>query len=228
MIHHRGQLGAYIRPMGGKVPSIYGPSGDDPGIKRRRAAAQPADDPRAGRKDAAQIQASARRRAPRATPRQGSRSPRARRRRRRCAGACRSGADRCPRAPRGSAPRPRPRSSIARPVAHRELSASICSISVRTRDCACSTASTSESLPVRSLRISPSRASSIFAFEMRIARSRCASVTSSLDCDSCKHAPEPAHARKCRIHLRDRHAQRRAHAALIGGSPASVSDPTDP
>lgn len=27
-IHHRGQLSAYIRPMGGKVPSIYGPSGD--------------------------------------------------------------------------------------------------------------------------------------------------------------------------------------------------------
>jgi uncharacterized damage-inducible protein DinB len=30
-VHHRGQLSAYIRPMGGKVPSIYGPSGDDPG-----------------------------------------------------------------------------------------------------------------------------------------------------------------------------------------------------
>jgi uncharacterized damage-inducible protein DinB len=30
-IHHRGQLSAYIRPMGGQVPSIYGPSGDDPG-----------------------------------------------------------------------------------------------------------------------------------------------------------------------------------------------------
>jgi uncharacterized damage-inducible protein DinB len=29
-VHHRGQLSAYIRPMGGKVPSIYGPSGDDP------------------------------------------------------------------------------------------------------------------------------------------------------------------------------------------------------
>ena len=27
-IHHRGQLSAYIRPMGGKVPSIYGPSAD--------------------------------------------------------------------------------------------------------------------------------------------------------------------------------------------------------
>lgn len=30
-IHHRGQLSTYIRPMGGKVPSIYGPSGDEPG-----------------------------------------------------------------------------------------------------------------------------------------------------------------------------------------------------
>lgn len=28
MIHHRGQLSTYIRPMGGKVPSVYGPSGD--------------------------------------------------------------------------------------------------------------------------------------------------------------------------------------------------------
>ena len=28
-IHHRGQLSSYIRPMGGKVPSIYGPSADD-------------------------------------------------------------------------------------------------------------------------------------------------------------------------------------------------------
>ncbi len=28
MIHHRGQLSSYIRPMGGKVPSIYGPSAD--------------------------------------------------------------------------------------------------------------------------------------------------------------------------------------------------------
>jgi len=27
-IHHRGQLSAYLRPMGGSVPSIYGPSGD--------------------------------------------------------------------------------------------------------------------------------------------------------------------------------------------------------
>ena len=27
-VHHRGQLSAYIRAMGGKVPSIYGPSAD--------------------------------------------------------------------------------------------------------------------------------------------------------------------------------------------------------
>ena len=26
LIHHRGQLSTYIRPVGGKVPSIYGPS----------------------------------------------------------------------------------------------------------------------------------------------------------------------------------------------------------
>jgi uncharacterized damage-inducible protein DinB len=31
MVHHRGQLSAYLRAMGGKVPSIYGPSGDDKG-----------------------------------------------------------------------------------------------------------------------------------------------------------------------------------------------------
>jgi len=31
MVHHRGQLSAYLRPMGGKVPSIYGPSADDAG-----------------------------------------------------------------------------------------------------------------------------------------------------------------------------------------------------
>lgn len=30
-VHHRGQLSTYIRPMGGKVPSIYGPSADDEG-----------------------------------------------------------------------------------------------------------------------------------------------------------------------------------------------------
>jgi len=31
MVHHRGQLSVYLRPMGGKVPAIYGPSGDDTG-----------------------------------------------------------------------------------------------------------------------------------------------------------------------------------------------------
>lgn len=31
-IHHRGQLSMYLRPMGAKVPSIYGPSADDPGM----------------------------------------------------------------------------------------------------------------------------------------------------------------------------------------------------
>jgi uncharacterized damage-inducible protein DinB len=31
-IHHRGQLSSYSRPMGAKVPSIYGPSADDPGM----------------------------------------------------------------------------------------------------------------------------------------------------------------------------------------------------
>jgi uncharacterized damage-inducible protein DinB len=30
-IHHRGQLSTYLRPMGGKVPAIYGPSADDTG-----------------------------------------------------------------------------------------------------------------------------------------------------------------------------------------------------
>jgi uncharacterized damage-inducible protein DinB len=29
-VHHRGQLSTYIRPMGGKVPGIYGPSADTP------------------------------------------------------------------------------------------------------------------------------------------------------------------------------------------------------
>ena len=29
-IHHRGQLSVYLRMAGGKVPSIYGPSGDEP------------------------------------------------------------------------------------------------------------------------------------------------------------------------------------------------------
>jgi uncharacterized damage-inducible protein DinB len=31
-IHHRGQLSTYLRPMGAKVPSIYGPSADDSGM----------------------------------------------------------------------------------------------------------------------------------------------------------------------------------------------------
>ena len=31
-IHHRGQLSVYLRPMGAKVPAIYGPSGDDPAL----------------------------------------------------------------------------------------------------------------------------------------------------------------------------------------------------
>ena len=31
MVHHRGQLSAYLRPMGGKVPAIYGPSAADQG-----------------------------------------------------------------------------------------------------------------------------------------------------------------------------------------------------
>jgi uncharacterized damage-inducible protein DinB len=31
LIHHRGQLTAYLRPMGAKVPGVYGPSADDPG-----------------------------------------------------------------------------------------------------------------------------------------------------------------------------------------------------
>jgi uncharacterized damage-inducible protein DinB len=30
LIHHRGQLSAYLRPMGAKVPGIYGPSADEP------------------------------------------------------------------------------------------------------------------------------------------------------------------------------------------------------
>jgi uncharacterized damage-inducible protein DinB len=29
-IHHRGQLSVYARMAGGKVPSIYGPSFDEP------------------------------------------------------------------------------------------------------------------------------------------------------------------------------------------------------
>ena len=29
-VHHRGQLSTYLRPMGAKVPQIYGPSADEP------------------------------------------------------------------------------------------------------------------------------------------------------------------------------------------------------
>lgn len=36
-IHHRGQLSSYVRPMGGKVPSIYGPSADE-GLPARASA----------------------------------------------------------------------------------------------------------------------------------------------------------------------------------------------
>ncbi|HXM45813.1 MAG TPA: DinB family protein [Bryobacteraceae bacterium] len=38
-IHHRGQLSVYLRPMGAKVPSIYGESYDD-GQARKAASAQ--------------------------------------------------------------------------------------------------------------------------------------------------------------------------------------------
>lgn len=37
-VHHRGQLSTYLRPMGGKVPGIYGPSADT----REAMEAQPA------------------------------------------------------------------------------------------------------------------------------------------------------------------------------------------
>ena len=30
IVHHRGQISTYLRPMGPKVPQIYGPSGDEP------------------------------------------------------------------------------------------------------------------------------------------------------------------------------------------------------
>jgi uncharacterized damage-inducible protein DinB len=30
IVHHRGQLSTYLRPMGAKVPQIYGPSADEP------------------------------------------------------------------------------------------------------------------------------------------------------------------------------------------------------
>jgi uncharacterized damage-inducible protein DinB len=31
LVHHRGQLSTYVRPMGGRVPATYGPSGDEEG-----------------------------------------------------------------------------------------------------------------------------------------------------------------------------------------------------
>jgi len=30
IVHHRGQISTYLRPMGSTVPRIYGPSGDEP------------------------------------------------------------------------------------------------------------------------------------------------------------------------------------------------------
>jgi uncharacterized damage-inducible protein DinB len=30
IVHHRGQITTYLRPMGARVPQIYGPSGDEP------------------------------------------------------------------------------------------------------------------------------------------------------------------------------------------------------
>lgn len=30
IVHHRGQITTYLRPMGSKVPQIYGPSADEP------------------------------------------------------------------------------------------------------------------------------------------------------------------------------------------------------
>jgi uncharacterized damage-inducible protein DinB len=37
-VHHRGQLSAYLRPMGAKVPSIYGSSLDDKEAKQAAGA----------------------------------------------------------------------------------------------------------------------------------------------------------------------------------------------
>jgi uncharacterized damage-inducible protein DinB len=30
IVHHRGQITTYLRPMGSTVPQVYGPSGDEP------------------------------------------------------------------------------------------------------------------------------------------------------------------------------------------------------
>ena len=32
IVHHRGQITTYLRPMGSTVPQIYGPSGDEPNM----------------------------------------------------------------------------------------------------------------------------------------------------------------------------------------------------
>lgn len=32
IVHHRGQITTYLRPMGSTVPQIYGPSGDEPSM----------------------------------------------------------------------------------------------------------------------------------------------------------------------------------------------------
>lgn len=39
-VHHRGQLSAYLRPMGAKVPAIYGGSADEPFEAPAAAAAE--------------------------------------------------------------------------------------------------------------------------------------------------------------------------------------------
>jgi len=39
MVHHRGQLSTYLRPIGGKVPSIYGGSYDEPWTGAQEASA---------------------------------------------------------------------------------------------------------------------------------------------------------------------------------------------
>jgi uncharacterized damage-inducible protein DinB len=38
-VHHRGQLSAYLRPMGAKVPAIYGGSADEPVVVPKEAKA---------------------------------------------------------------------------------------------------------------------------------------------------------------------------------------------
>jgi len=38
-IHHRGELATYLRPMGSKVPAIYGGSYDEPFVPRAQAVA---------------------------------------------------------------------------------------------------------------------------------------------------------------------------------------------